>query len=340
MNFMFKTVILLATIIVCVINSTGQPETDPEVQRLNRELGESYLRRDYDKAHKSASRLVEIMTQKHGKNHLATAKALKNRGGIENFKGDKKAAVETFEDTISIYKKLKDLTEPDLRGYADVLEALGTIRAEQDLVSSEGLFKDALELREKTTGPESPEAATPLSFLASINFFRRNFDKASELYARTLASVAKSVETSKQDITLIYYRTECSYRKADMAEKFEEVKTKYGPEGTIRPVGASNVLPRGKKVVQEGVINGKASRLEKPKYPSDARAAGARGTVTVDILIDENGNVLSACSVDKSMHPSLVIASEVSAYASKFEPTTLDGKPVKVAGKLTYMFSR
>ena len=81
-----------------------------------------------------------------------------------------------------------------MKGLADVLEALGSIRAEQSLVSSEGLFKEALELREKTSGPESPEAATSLSFLASINFFRQNFDKASELYARTLASVAKSVE--------------------------------------------------------------------------------------------------------------------------------------------------
>jgi TonB family protein len=280
------------------------------------------------------------MNAKYGKNDLRTAKALKNRGGIENFKGDTKAAVKTFEETISIYKKLKDLTEPDLKGFADVLEALGTIRAEQNLVSSEGLFKEALELRERTSGPESPEAATALSFLASINFFRRNFDKASELYARTLASVAKSVETSKQDVSLIYYRTECSYRKADIAERFEEIKSKYGPEGTIRPVGASNVLPRSRKVVQEGVVNGKASRLEKPKYPGDARAAGARGTVTVNILIDEKGNVISACSVDKSIHPSLVVVSEVAAYASKFEPTTLDGKPVKVAGKLTYTFSR
>jgi TonB family protein len=337
---MLRTAVLLITILTSFGSALAQQEIDPEVQRLNRELAESYLKRDYNKAHAAASRLVEIMIRKHGKNDLATAKALKNRGGLENFKGDTKAAAKTFEETITIYKKLRPtLGEPDLKGFADVLEALGAIRAQEDLVGAEGLFKQSLELREKTSGLESPEAATSLSYFANLNFWRRQYEESASFYSRTLASLSKSIATSKQDFTLVYYRTECSYRKADLETKFEELSKIYGPEGLLGAAGVSAPLKKANpKVIQAGVINGKAIHLEKPKYPADARADRARGTVIVDVLIDEQGKVLSACSVDKKIHPSLIAASEVSALQSKFSPTTLDGNPVKVRGRIHYNF--
>jgi len=90
------------------------------------------------------------------------------------------------------------------------------------------------------------------------------------------------------------------------------------------------------KTVNGGVLNGKAVSLPKPPYPAAARAVGASGAVTVQVLIDENGNVASASAV--SGHPLLRAASVQAAQAAKFSPTTLSGNPVKVAGVITYNF--
>ncbi|HKV33625.1 MAG TPA: energy transducer TonB, partial [Pyrinomonadaceae bacterium] len=55
--------------------------------------------------------------------------------------------------------------------------------------------------------------------------------------------------------------------------------------------------------ISGGVLNGKAISLPKPQYPPIARAAHAAGTVVVQVLIDENGSVVSAKAV--SGHPLL-----------------------------------
>ena len=88
--------------------------------------------------------------------------------------------------------------------------------------------------------------------------------------------------------------------------------------------------------ISGGVLNGKAIRLPKPPYPQIARAARASGTVTVQVLIDENGNVMSAKAV--SGHPLLQAVAVQAAKQARFSPTKLSGQPVKVTGVITYNF--
>lgn len=90
------------------------------------------------------------------------------------------------------------------------------------------------------------------------------------------------------------------------------------------------------KTVSVGVLNGKASLLPLPEYPAAARAVKAQGAVTVQIVIDEEGNVSSASAV--SGHPLLRSAAEAAARQARFAPTMLSGVPVKVSGVLTYNF--
>lgn len=92
----------------------------------------------------------------------------------------------------------------------------------------------------------------------------------------------------------------------------------------------------GPRTATGGVLNGKAVDLSAPAYPAAARAVNAQGTVVVQILIGEAGSVLDAAAV--SGHPLLRAASEKAAREAKFEPTYLDGKPIKVSGVLTYNF--
>jgi len=92
-----------------------------------------------------------------------------------------------------------------------------------------------------------------------------------------------------------------------------------------------------KAPISGGVLNGKAIKLVQPPYPAIARAAHASGQVTVQVIIDEQGNVISATPV--SGHPLLQGAAVAAARASKFTPTTLSGVPVKVSGILIYHFT-
>jgi protein TonB len=91
-----------------------------------------------------------------------------------------------------------------------------------------------------------------------------------------------------------------------------------------------------KAPISGGVLNGKAVRLVQPPYPAIARSAHASGQVRVQIVIDENGNVISAAPV--SGHPLLQGAAVSAARASKFTPTKLSGMPVKVSGVIIYNF--
>ena len=94
--------------------------------------------------------------------------------------------------------------------------------------------------------------------------------------------------------------------------------------------------PTPPPIVSGGVLNGKATYLPKPAYPPIAKAAHASGSVTVQVLVDENGNVISANAV--SGHPLLKPSAVAAARQAKFSPTKLSGQPVKVTGVLVYNF--
>ncbi len=95
--------------------------------------------------------------------------------------------------------------------------------------------------------------------------------------------------------------------------------------------------PKAKRApISGGVLNGKAMVLPKPDYPAEAHAAGAAGTVVVQVTIDESGMVISARAI--SGHPALRQAAVNAANQARFSPTSLMGEPVKVSGVITYNF--
>jgi hypothetical protein len=85
-------------------------------------------------------------------------------------------------------------------------------------------------------------------------------------------------------------------------------------------------------------INGMAISLVKPAFPETAVAASADGAgVSLKVVVDENGNVISAqCSL--KCHPMLKDAAELAAATSKFRPLVRGGRAVKYEGILLYTF--
>jgi TonB family protein len=100
-------------------------------------------------------------------------------------------------------------------------------------------------------------------------------------------------------------------------------------EPTAAPSGVA-------KPIEGGVLNSKAISLPKPVYPEEAKRIRASGRVTVRVVVDENGKVISAQATDGPLP--LREAAEAAARQATFAPTTQDGITVKVGGTLTYDF--
>jgi len=91
------------------------------------------------------------------------------------------------------------------------------------------------------------------------------------------------------------------------------------------------------KPVSGGVLNGKAISLPAPTYPDIARRMRQAGKVEVEVIVDENGKVISARAI---AGPTVLrdVAVEA-AQRARFTPTKLSGQPVKISGRIDYNFT-
>jgi len=94
--------------------------------------------------------------------------------------------------------------------------------------------------------------------------------------------------------------------------------------------------PKPPKVISKGPITGLAISLPKPAYSEIAKRAHIQGAVSVQVLVDESGRVVSAKVL--SGHPLLTLEAQKAALQARFSPTRLGDQPVKVSGVITYNF--
>ncbi|MCA1629301.1 MAG: energy transducer TonB [Acidobacteria bacterium] len=109
----------------------------------------------------------------------------------------------------------------------------------------------------------------------------------------------------------------------------EELRAPEPPTPTPAPT------PRA-PVVISSILGSKIVSKPVPVYPPIAKAAGIEGSVSVEILVDEQGRVVSAKAT--TGHALLRIAAQQAATQARFTPTKLNGEPVKVSGVITYNF--
>ena len=102
-----------------------------------------------------------------------------------------------------------------------------------------------------------------------------------------------------------------------------------GGTGTAAPPPPARPQPP-KRIVRAGALLKAPHQTYNinPEYPTLALEARIRGTVVVDAVIDEQGNVVQARAV--SGHPLLIAAALKAVLQWKYEPTSLNGQPISV----------
>ncbi len=76
----------------------------------------------------------------------------------------------------------------------------------------------------------------------------------------------------------------------------------------------------------------------KPILPDQFRNRSFKGMVSVDLVLDESGKVISA-TIQKSTHPELEEPTIKAAKAWRFQPAVVDGKKVKAKLRVPFKFS-
>lgn len=150
----------------------------------------------------------------------------------------------------------------------------------------------------------------PVTFPKLSNVLKKNLLKESE--------IIEVIKTNGVDFQLT-------------AENIQKLKETKVTPAILKAINENYVYPSA------GIVNGKAVNLVKPAYPDDARSDGASGTVNVQVVIDENGNVTFASAV--SGHPLLRKAAAQAAIASKFAPFVIKQQKVRVMGIVVYNFT-
>jgi periplasmic protein TonB len=85
------------------------------------------------------------------------------------------------------------------------------------------------------------------------------------------------------------------------------------------------------------VLQGKAVVRRTPDYPPLARQIHLSGSVSIEVMVAPDGRVEAVRGV--SGHPMLMTAALEAARGWRFEPTLLNGTPVRVTGVIVFNFT-
>ncbi len=317
-NFLLFVVVVAQT----ANNPQGNAADAAEATRLAEQVAELYAHRKYEEALKSAKACLKIREKLFSPGDVQLRIALTNLAEVY-------VALQKLNDAEAMFERLiKSLEEfsPNDMGLPNALHRLAQIKlVNGDQRTAKELYIKALKLAERD-GVSERELAKYSGSLAEYYVTLGQYQEAEPLYQRIISigekrPAGKNSEEYKRAVD----RYVCVLRKAKRLEEAKKL------EGDKAIVNSNTPVPPGGVV-----LNGKALSLPKPSYPAEARAARVSGTVIVQVVIDERGNVISACAIDGP--PLLMKTTEAAASQAVFSPTKLSGQPVKVSGIITYRF--
>lgn len=192
----------------------------------------------------------------------------------------------------------------------------------------------AAQLVAQSTAPQNSPAAAPANSVAGAKLEAKPSEIAAKPSANNSSSSSQKTSPSLPGSML----------NADKLTGFGSVevgssRTSGSVQAPVVNVGSEPPPPAPRKLlrpVSGGVLNGTAINLPAPSYPEAAKRLRVAGLVTVDVVVDETGKVISAVATSG---PALLRDVAVqAALRARFSPTKLSGQPVKIAGLINYKF--
>jgi TonB family protein len=154
------------------------------------------------------------------------------------------------------------------------------------------------------------------------------------------------VETYREQIDGRYWFPTYSYADEELVFENNSVhirmKVRYSDFAPARAtlkvteIGEDETPSAGNaaKPIEGGLLNSKALSLPPPQLSEEAKRQKQSGKITVRVIVDENGKVVSATAMNG---PAVLReAAEAAARQATFAPTTQDGITVRVTGELVY----
>ncbi len=321
--------IILLTLLLISTYSFAQSASEDarkEIEKLNSEISASIKRKAYSDSLTAARRIVVLAETNFGSNHIETAKAFLTLGFVYFLSEELSEAEKSLQRSLNIYDSIKVSDNDPL--FINLLETLASVKYKKDKYEeAENLLLRANDMRRKSEGSNTPKVMANTWSLANLNYTKGNFDKASELYKTVFKYRLDQPQANGREILDAYVRCSCSMYRANNDLEATRFEFEF----------AAEVLKKA-KFKKEDIVNGKAKKLPRPEYPGVAAVYRMKGEVLVNIVIDEKGDVVFVCTKSFSGHPSFISAAERVAYKAKFEPTKVNGEPIKVIGTIIYEF--
>jgi TonB family protein len=237
-----------------------------------------------------------------------------SKGSAEGTRGLDAAAL--LEDAATVRMRLARHDEDRARWQSEVSEA------RQQLFSSEMRIASISEIPSVRTAAAQPTPATKSAAPAGSAQPTRSETKASDA----------GQKSSKRS------RTQASEQTARAATPSAPSPSPAQPSGAAQqPAAGGEAARQDGGPVAVGSLVSKARQRSAPSYPPIARAARVGGNVTVFLIVNERGEVESVMRAEGPAQ--LQQAAIEAARRWKFNPTVIDGQPVRVSGYLSFNFT-
>ncbi len=188
------------------------------------------------------------------------------------------------------------------------------------------LVKRALEIRERLSPSDDAAVVAYLDCLARLYRAKGEYDSALTLYLRMLKIQETKLAPTDFELAKILKQSACMLRR-----------NKHKDEAKVFDERANKIIYKDIANTHQ-IIRGKVLSKPAPIYPDAARRKGITGEVYVELIFDETGKVVHACAMQGD--PILSLSAEQAAMRALFSPVTLEGKPIKMMGVMTYNFVR
>lgn len=304
---------------------TPPPELS-EATRLTQEVLKLYNENKYIEALPLAKRCLELREKALGRNHELVATALNNLAGIY-------IGLKRYSDAEPLYKLSLTILESkfgkDSNYLTNTIENLAlTYFAQRNNGEAEKLYLRALAIKELRFGAQNSETTRSLDLLGKFYERTDRFQKAADYYKRSLA--IKEAALGPNDPIVAESLDDCACALI-LNDQPADAKQYQERASTIRSSTEYETIrdPRG-------VLQGNALQRVEPEYPAYAKQTNVRGTVVVEVTVDECGKVIDARVISGPRE--LREASVAAARGWRFSRTLLGGRPVKVIGSITFNF--